>query len=87
MLPDLGRPRRTSILTAVSRTNGANGVWLAFNGARWYSSGPANVFSPDRFEPIGEYHGFPVYRNKTSGTDEIWVSVVKDGPVAPYAKR
>jgi hypothetical protein len=87
VLPDLGRPHRTSIITAVSHTNVANGVWLEFNGARWYSNGPANVFSPDRFEPIGEYHGFPVYRNKTSGTDDIWVSVVKDGPVAPYAKR
>ena len=87
VLPDLGRPRRTSIITAVPHTNVANGVWLEFNGARWYSNGPASSFSLDRFEPVGEYHGFPVYRDKTSGTDDIWVSVVKDGPVAPYAKR
>jgi hypothetical protein len=71
----------------VPHTNVANGVWLEFNGARWYSNGPASSFSLDRFEPVGEYHGFPVYRDKTSGTDDIWVSVVKEGPVAPYAKR
>ena len=65
----------------------ANGVWLEFNGARWYSDGPAASFSPDRFEPVGEYHGFPVYRDKISGSDDIWVSVVKDGPLAPYKKQ
>ena len=43
-------------------------------------------FSPDRFEPIGEYRGFPVYRDKIGSSDDIWVSVVKDGPLAPYAE-
>jgi hypothetical protein len=79
------RPRRT-VITPVA--NGvANGVWLEFNGARWYSDGPAASFSPDRFEPMGEYHGFPVYRDKTSGSPDIWVAVVKDGPLAPYKKQ
>jgi hypothetical protein len=79
------RPRRT-VMTPVQ--NGvANGVWLEFNGGRWYSSGAAESFSPDRFEPIGEYRGFPVYRDKTANTTDIWVSVVKDGPLAPYHKQ
>ena len=84
--PDRARPRRTAIITAVSHANVANGVWLEFNGARWYSNGPAASFSAGRFEPVGEYHGFPVYRD-TSGSDNIWISVVKDGPLAPYTKR
>ena len=87
VVPARARPRRTSIITAASGTSAANGVWLEFSGARWYSDGPAASFSPDRFEPVGEYHGFPVYRDKTSGSDDIWVSVVRDGPLAPYAKR
>ena len=87
VLPDRTRPRRTSIITAAPRTDAVNGVWLEFSGARWYSNGPAASFSPDRFEPVGEYHGFPVYRDKSSGSDDIWVSVVRDGPLAPYAKR
>jgi hypothetical protein len=82
------RPRRVSIGTiAAPRAGGVDGVWLEFNGARWYSDGPSVSFSPDRFEPMGEYHGFPVYRDKSAGTDDIWVSVVKDGPLAPYSKR
>jgi hypothetical protein len=79
------RPRRT-VMTPVQ--NGvANGIWLEFNGGRWYSSGAAESFSPERFEPIGEYRGFPVYRDKTTNTTDIWVSVVKDGPLAPYRKQ
>jgi len=65
-----------------------NGIWLEFDNARWYAVGPATAFSPERFEPLGEYRGFPVYRDKTRADGTIWVSVVKDGPaVAPYAKR
>ncbi len=81
------RPRRTTIITNVPHDRNAKGVWLDFNGARWYSDGPAVSFSPDRFEPIGEYHGFPVYRDTISGSTDLWVAVVKDGPLAPYAKR
>ena len=81
------RPRRVSIITAVPHPGDVNGVWLEFNGARWYSDGPAVSFTPDRFEPIGEYRGFPVYRDKISGSADVWVAAVKDGPLAPYAKR
>jgi hypothetical protein len=84
--PDRSRPRR-SLLESIPSPSASNGVWLEFNGARWYADGPAMTFSPDRFEPVGAYRGFPVYRDKMSKKNEIWVSVVKDGPVAPYTKR
>jgi hypothetical protein len=83
---DRGRSSRTTIITTVPHA-GANGVWIEFNGARWYSDGPAASFSPDRFEPIGEYRGFPVYRDRMSGSGDLWVSTVKDGPLAPYGKQ
>jgi hypothetical protein len=83
---DSGR-RRQPLMQSVPRPVGSNGVWLEFNGVRWYADGPAVSFTPNRFEPVGEYRGFPVYRDKNSGKSEIWVSVVKDGPVAPYEKR
>jgi hypothetical protein len=86
VLPRRVRAQRTSIITAVPPSPANRGVWLEFNGARWYSSGPAVSFSPDRFQPAGEYHGFPVYRDSTGNADEVWVSVVKDGPLAPYRK-
>ncbi len=66
---------------------GPNGVWLLYDGARWYSRGPATIFMADRFTRVGEYRGFPVYREKNGRLDEIWVAVVQDGPVAPYARR
>jgi len=84
---DRDRMRHISIITPVPHDDSANGVWLEYNGARWYSNGPAAVFSADRFEPIGTYRGFLVYRDKIMGNDELWVSVVKDGPLAPYRRR
>jgi hypothetical protein len=86
VMPQRVRTQRTSIITAIPPSPAARGVWLEFNGARWYSSGPAVSFSSDRFQPLGEYRGFPVYRGTTGDPDEIWVSVVKDGPLAPYKR-
>ena len=86
VLADRVRPRRTTVITTAP-PSGDNGVWLQFDGARWYSNGAAESFSPDRFLPVGEYHGFPVYRDAVSGGDDIWVAVVKDGPLAPYKRQ
>ena len=87
VLPRRVRAQRTSIITAVPPTSGVSGIWLEFDGARWYSSGSAVSFSPDRFRPVGDYRGFPVYRDATRSDGTIWVSVVKDGPLAPYRKE
>ena len=83
---DRGRPRRPLVET-IPGPSGASGVWLEFNGARWYAGGATTTFSPDRFEMVGQYRGFPVYRDKTSGKDEIWIEAVKDGPLARYVTR
>jgi hypothetical protein len=85
-IPERTRPARTRVET-IARPTGSGGVWLTFNGERWYSSGSAVPFAPDRFRPIGEYRGFPVYRENGGDQDRIWVSVVQDGPLAPYEKR
>jgi hypothetical protein len=83
---DRERSRRP-LLESIPGPGAANGVWLEFKGTRWYADGPAASFSPDRFEAVGEYRGFPVYRDKTTSKDAIWVATVKDGPLAPYSKR
>ena len=70
------------------RPTGNEGVWIEFEGARWFSAGPAVSFSPDRFVPTGSYRGFVVYRDTMGGrADTIFVTVVPDGPVAPYTRR
>ena len=80
------RARRITTETiAPPRTS--HGVWLEFAGTRWYSAGAATSFSPDRFTKIGEYRGFPVYRDKAGNPDAIWVRVVQDGPLSPYSRR
>jgi hypothetical protein len=80
------RPAPTRV-ESIPRPRDNDGVWLEYAGTRWYSDGPAAVFDANRFIEIGNYRGFPVYRDKNRGADEIWVRVVPGGPVAPYAKR
>jgi hypothetical protein len=80
-------PTRARVMESIPPPAGNIGVWLEFNGARRYASGRAESFSPDRFEPVGDYRGFPVYRDRTRDDGTIWVSVVNDGPLAPYANR
>jgi hypothetical protein len=81
-------PRTTGTrMESISRPAGPNGVWLEFEGARYYSDGKAAVFAAERFTKIGDYRGFPVYKANNGRANEIWVAVVLDGPVAPYSKR
>lgn len=79
------RPQR-SIARPTPEPRGKNGIWLMFNGARYYSAGPAVSYSADRFTPIGSYRGLPVYGEKSRPADEIFVPVVQDGPLAPYRR-
>jgi len=81
-----GTPPRTRVET-IPRARTTNGIWIQFDGARWYSDGEAVSYTEDRFTRIGNYRGFPVYRARTGKRDTIWIAVVQDGPVAPYSKR
>jgi hypothetical protein len=71
---------------SIPPTRANAGVWLEFEGARYYSAGPAVPYSPSRFARIGEHGGFPVYRDLHGAATEIYVAVVKDGPLAPYKR-
>ena len=62
-------------------------VWVPFDGARWYSAGTAVAYSADRFVQVGDYGGFPVYRDKSGSRDLIYIPSIVNGSVAPYAKR
>lgn len=79
-------PVRTRVET-IPQPRTSDGVWILYDGARWYSDGEAVPYTPERFARIGSYHGFPVYRDRNRDAHAIWVAVVQDGPVAPYAKR
>jgi hypothetical protein len=64
-----------------------DGVWIDFEGARWYLDGRAVSYDAARFTPVGNYRGFPVYRESVAANARIFVTVVADGPVAPFARR
>jgi hypothetical protein len=79
------RPRHT-IVESIPAPRMNRGIWLEFDGKRWYSAGAAVPYSADRFRPVGDYRGFPVYREKAKKSDEIFVAAVKDGPLTPYKR-
>jgi hypothetical protein len=63
------------------------GVWIDFGGGRWFSAGPSVHYDASRFEPAGDYRGFPVYRERGTAGTRIFVTVVHDGPLAPFERR
>ena len=62
-------------------------VWVPYEGARWISAGRAVPYSDDRFVQVGEHRGLPVYRERTSSEDQIYIPSVAGGPVAPYHRN
>jgi hypothetical protein len=71
------------------RANSANGIFIQYENARWFSSGPPVGFDSSRFVRSGEKDGFPVYRERTGRASTIYVPVSRDatGLLAPYTKR
>jgi len=82
-----GQPTRTTIETIPAPARGVQGVWIEYEGARWYHAGAPVSYNPDRFTPLGSYRGFPVYKDKNDSSDTVYVTVVKDGPLAPYTRK
>ena len=80
--------RRETVPLTTLQPQGNQGIWIEYDGARYFAGGAAAVFSADRFTRIGEYQGFPVYRAADdSNKDRIWVTSAIDGPVAPFVRR
>jgi hypothetical protein len=80
-----GTRRSASPVAPPPRTN--EGVWIDFQGARYYSSGPSVIYDAARFQNLGDYRGFAVYRETRGAGDRIYVAVLPDGPLAPFTKR
>ena len=74
-------PRGTA--GSVVRPVGINGVWITYEGQRWFAGGKA-VRLDASFSAAGRYHGFPVYRR--SADERIYLPTA-EGMVAPYTRR
>lgn len=75
--PPLALPQRSAV----------EGMWIDFADARWFSAGKAVDHEASRFERVGDYRGFPVYRERGGPASRIYVTVTTDGPLAPYDRR
>lgn len=90
-VPTTGVPEPTyplGPLVSAQIPEGLNGMFVEYSERRWFISGPAVELDPARFARIGEYSGFPVYRQ---GNDEktIYVTVSRETRrlIAPYTVR
>lgn len=63
-----------------------DGIWLEFDGVRYFHAGAAVQLDAARMSPAGDYRGFPVYREAGAG-NRILVSSVNDGLLTPYESR
>ena len=68
----------------VVRPKGINGVWITYDGRRWFATGKAVRLDSD-FKRTGEYRGFPIYR-RGQNDDYIYLPTA-EGMVAPYTLR
>jgi len=73
-------------IESIPPPSGNLGIYIDFEGARWFSAGRAVSFEAGRFAPSGDYRGFPVYRARDGRDDEIFVTVASDGLLAPYRR-
>jgi hypothetical protein len=78
---------RRPAAASIRRPSSNRGIWISYEGSRWHSAGAAVVYSADRFVPIGQYRGLPVYRDSQGPANEVYIPAVKDGPLAPFRKN
>lgn len=86
--PRAMRPSATNYGNGVlARPASENGLWISFQDARWFSAGPAVILDANRFDAVGSYNGFTVYRERGGASNRIYVTTVQNGPVAPFERR
>ena len=92
--PDVGTAggvpdRKVGSLASAQEPAGLNGVFVQYDGRRWFSSGPAIPLNAGRLTRIGEHQGFPVYADRAKPGATIYIAVAKadEAMVAPYTAR
>jgi hypothetical protein len=80
-------PRHVSIMTIPAPT-GDSGLWVEFNSTRWYHEGDSVTLDKDKFDQVGDYKGFSVYKEKGADDRTIFVPSQRDGTtLVRYVKR
>lgn len=75
-------------LRSALRPQGINAVFIQHDNRRWFNAGPAVDFSPTTFVQVGDYHGFPVYK-ESGKEDRIYVAskATAGAPLTPYSLK
>lgn len=72
------------VVTA-EQPQGINGIWVTYDGRRWFAGGDTLALSEAHFTKIGTYHGFAVYR-RDGEPSRIYIPAA-DGLVAPFSLK
>lgn len=65
---------------------GFNGIWVVYDGAKWWSDGQAVLLRSTDHRLVGTYAGFPVFASRGATDDVIYVPS-RAGLVAPYRRE
>lgn len=88
--PPAGASRRATAAPrrpARIRPQAANGIYVEFDHARWFSIGPPVSLDVRTLTRVGESHGFPVYVAR-QGDSTIYVPIAHGmNTFAPYSRR
>ncbi len=72
-------------IETAEKPQGVNGIWITYEGQRWFAGGTAMALGEANFTQIGTYHGFPVYR-RDGDTSRIYIPA-SGGLVSPFSVR
>jgi hypothetical protein len=78
-------PAPSGALRSAARPEGLNGVFVEYDGRRWFNRGAAVSFDPAAFVASGTHRGATVYM-KRGDTTTIYIPVAESvGAVTPYS--
>jgi hypothetical protein len=61
-------------------------IWVTYDGATWEAAGRAVREEASRFERVGDYKGFDVFRAR-SDVDHLLIYLpARNGTLAPYRR-
>ena len=72
-------------VTTLNPPTGVNGVWINFDGRRWFSAGKAIDYDAASLTRVGTYRGWNVYTRNGDPTT-IYVPAIP-GKLSPYKRR
>jgi hypothetical protein len=87
-MPQPRTPSGRNRSLSAARPEGLNGIFVSFDGHRWFSSGPAIELDTARLRRVGQIGEAAVYRDPASARTIYVASTGSSGSlVAPFARR